>query len=106
VALLSALLAAAFFFIGQAVGLSFWESLLFGIGILVANVPEGLLPTVTLSLAMATQRMARRRALVRHLLRQDRHPHGKPHDGAARLFRPALRRRRRPRPARRAGACR
>ncbi|MFZ5512080.1 MAG: cation-translocating P-type ATPase [Pseudomonadota bacterium] len=67
VALLSGLLAVAFFFIGQSVGLSFWESLLFGIGILVANVPEGLLPTVTLSLAMATQRMARRRALVRHL---------------------------------------
>jgi calcium-translocating P-type ATPase len=67
VALLSGLLAVAFFFIGQAVGLSFWASLLFGIGILVANVPEGLLPTVTLSLAMATQRMAKRRALVRHL---------------------------------------
>lgn len=30
-------------------------------------MPEGLLPTVTLSLAMATQRMARRNALVRHL---------------------------------------
>jgi sodium/potassium-transporting ATPase subunit alpha len=41
--------------------------LLFAIGIIVANVPEGLLPTVTLSLAMATQRMARRNALVRHL---------------------------------------
>jgi sodium/potassium-transporting ATPase subunit alpha len=40
---------------------------MFAIGIIVANVPEGLLPTVTLSLAMATQRMARRNALVRHL---------------------------------------
>ena len=44
-----------------------WENLLFAIGIIVANVPEGLLPTVTLSLAMATQRMAKRNALVRHL---------------------------------------
>lgn len=35
------------------------------IGIIVANVPEGLMPTVTLSLA--TQRMARRHALIRHL---------------------------------------
>ena len=33
----------------------------------MANVPEGLLPTVTLSLAMASQRMAKRNALVRHL---------------------------------------
>ena len=48
-------------------GLPTWENLLFSIGIIVANVPEGLLPTVTLSLAMATQRMARRNALVRHL---------------------------------------
>jgi len=57
----------AFFVIGQALGLPFWENFLFAIGIIVANVPEGLAPTVTLSLAMATQRMARRNALVRHL---------------------------------------
>ncbi|MCM8596266.1 cation-transporting P-type ATPase [Accumulibacter sp.] len=57
----------ALFFVGQAIGLPTWENLLFAIGIIVANVPEGLLPTVTLSLAMATQRMARRNALVRHL---------------------------------------
>ena len=37
------------------------------IGIIVANVPEGLLPTVTLALALATQRMARKNALIRHL---------------------------------------
>jgi len=55
------------FFVGQAMGLPPWENVLFAIGIIVANVPEGLLPTVTLSLAMATQRMARRNALVRHL---------------------------------------
>ncbi len=55
------------FFVGQAMGLPTWTNLLFAIGIIVANVPEGLLPTVTLSLALATQRMARRNALVRHL---------------------------------------
>ena len=48
-------------------GLSFWENFIFAIGIIVANVPEGLLPTVTLSLAMATQRMAKRNALIRHM---------------------------------------
>ena len=67
VALLALGLGIAFFLLGQAVGLSFWVSLMFAIGIIVANVPEGLLPTVTLSLALATQRMARRQALVRHL---------------------------------------
>jgi sodium/potassium-transporting ATPase subunit alpha len=67
VALLATGIGVAFFFVGQAMGLPFWENCLFAIGIIVANVPEGLLPTVTLSLAMATQRMAKRNALVRHL---------------------------------------
>jgi sodium/potassium-transporting ATPase subunit alpha len=67
VAILASALGVIFFLVGQAIGLSFWSNLLFAIGIIVANVPEGLLPTVTLSLAMATQRMARRNALVRHL---------------------------------------
>jgi sodium/potassium-transporting ATPase subunit alpha len=67
VALFATLLGVVFFFIGQLIGLSFWENLVFAIGIIVANVPEGLLPTVTLSLAMATQRMAKKNALVRHL---------------------------------------
>ena len=43
------------------------ESLVFSIGIIVANVPEGLLPTVTLALALAVKRMAKERALVRRL---------------------------------------
>jgi calcium-translocating P-type ATPase len=67
VAFLATGLGGVFFLVGQALGLPFWENLLFAIGIIVANVPEGLLPTVTLSLAMATQRMAKRNALVRHL---------------------------------------
>ena len=67
VAVLATGLGGVFFLVGQALGMPFWENLLFAIGIIVANVPEGLLPTVTLSLAMATQRMAKRNALVRHL---------------------------------------
>jgi sodium/potassium-transporting ATPase subunit alpha len=67
VAALATGMGVALFFVGQAMGLPTWENLLFAIGIIVANVPEGLLPTVTLSLAMATQRMAKRNALVRHL---------------------------------------
>jgi sodium/potassium-transporting ATPase subunit alpha len=67
VALLALCLGVLFFAIGHFVGLPFWANFMFAIGIIVANVPEGLLPTVTLSLALATQRMAKRNALVRHL---------------------------------------
>ncbi len=49
------------------VGMGPLESLVFAVGILVANVPEGLLPTVTLALALNVQRMARQQALVRRL---------------------------------------
>ncbi len=48
-------------------GLSFIEAFVFFIGLFVANVPEGLLPTVTLALAMGVQRMAKRHALVKNL---------------------------------------
>ena len=67
VALLAIGLGVVFFGAGQLLGLPLWSNVLFAIGIIVANVPEGLLPTITLSLAMAAQRMAQRRAVVRHL---------------------------------------
>jgi magnesium-transporting ATPase (P-type) len=49
------------------VGMDIRESSIFAIGIIVALVPEGLLPTVTLSLAVGVRRMVRRNALVRRL---------------------------------------
>jgi sodium/potassium-transporting ATPase subunit alpha len=67
VALLSAIMGAIFFVIGVSLGMGFWVSSIFGIGILVAFVPEGLLPTVTLALARGSQRMARRKALIKQL---------------------------------------
>ena len=67
IGLMAVILGLAFFLIGETLGMPFWTSLIFGIGIIVASVPEGLLPTVTLSLAMATQRMAKRNALIRNL---------------------------------------
>jgi Ca2+-transporting ATPase len=48
-------------------GLPTHERLLFAVAIVVANVPEGLLPTITLALALGVQRMARRRVLVRRM---------------------------------------
>jgi calcium-translocating P-type ATPase len=67
IALLSVLLGAALFVIGRALDLPFWDNFVFAIGVIVANVPEGLLPTLTLSMAMGAQRMAARHTLVRHL---------------------------------------
>lgn len=56
-----------FFAIGFLVGRGFWDNFLFAIGIIIATVPEGLLPTVTLALAMGSKRMAKRNALVKSL---------------------------------------
>ena len=67
VALLSVSMGAAFFLLAGSLGMDATDRFLFAIGVIVANVPEGLLPTVTLSLALATQRMARRNAIVRRL---------------------------------------
>jgi magnesium-transporting ATPase (P-type) len=67
VALLSIGIGTTFFFLAGALGMGLNERFVFAIGVMVANVPEGLLPTVTLALALATQRMAKRNALVRRL---------------------------------------
>ncbi len=56
-----------FFFIGLSISSKIMASMIFAIGIIVANVPEGLLPTVTLCLAMASRRMARKNALIKRL---------------------------------------
>ncbi len=56
-----------FFGIALVVGTPAADGFLFAVGVTVAVVPCGLLPTVTLSLAIGAQRMARRHALVRHL---------------------------------------
>ncbi len=48
-------------------GLELRVGFVFAMGMIVAFVPEGLLPTVTLSLAMGVQRMSRRNALVKTL---------------------------------------
>jgi calcium-translocating P-type ATPase len=43
------------------------DALAFAIGLIVANVPEGLLPTITLALAVAVAGLSRRGALVKRL---------------------------------------
>jgi sodium/potassium-transporting ATPase subunit alpha len=56
-----------FFLLSVFLGEPLIGSLIFAIGIIVANVPEGLLPTVTLALTMASKRMAKKNALIRNL---------------------------------------
>ena len=56
-----------FFGIATGLGMPPDDGFLLAVGVTVALVPEGLLPTVTLSLARAAQRMAHRDALVRKL---------------------------------------
>ena len=58
---------AAFLPLGLFAGLSFTAAFLFAIGLLVANVPEGLLPTITLALAMGVRRLANQGAVVKRL---------------------------------------
>jgi magnesium-transporting ATPase (P-type) len=68
VALLSVIMGAGFFLLGYGLaGLPPRDGAIFAVGIVLGNVPEGLLPTLTLSLAMGVQRMARQNALVKRL---------------------------------------
>ncbi|MGS0687040.1 cation-translocating P-type ATPase [Nakamurella sp. GG22] len=60
-------LGVTFFGITLLLGTPLNQGFLFAVGVTVALVPEGLLPTVTLSLARAAQQMAGKHALVRHL---------------------------------------
>ncbi len=67
IGILAVLIGMLFFVVGRFSGVPFWDAFIFAIGIIVAMVPEGLLPTMTLALVLATQRMARRNVLIRHL---------------------------------------
>ena len=67
IVILAVLIGLIFFAIGQVIGVAFWEDFIIAIGIIVAMVPEGLLPTLTLALVLAAQRMAKRHVLIRRL---------------------------------------
>jgi len=66
-AILAVLIGLLFFSFGWLIGIPVWKAFIFAIGIIVAMVPEGLLPTLTLALVLATQRMAKRNVLIRYL---------------------------------------
>lgn len=56
-----------FFLLGYFSGQGFLIASIFALSLIVANVPEGMLPTITLSLSLASQNMARRNALIKNL---------------------------------------
>lgn len=56
-----------FFVIGILIGTDLITNLVFMIGIIVANVPEGLLATVTVCLTLTANRMATKSVLVKNL---------------------------------------
>ena len=67
IAAVSVAIGSIFLVIALLVGIRPTDGFLFALGVTVALVPEGLLPTVTLSLAMGARKMAARGALVRRL---------------------------------------
>jgi potassium/sodium efflux P-type ATPase len=68
IALVALLLGILFLFVGTWIaGLTLTSAAIFALGIILGNVPEGLLPTVTLALAVAVQRMSKRNVLIKKL---------------------------------------
>jgi sodium/potassium-transporting ATPase subunit alpha len=61
------ILGLAFFLAGIGIGYPILVNVVFAIGIIVANVPEGLLATVTVALALTARRMAQKFVLVKNL---------------------------------------
>jgi sodium/potassium-transporting ATPase subunit alpha len=60
-------LGVSFFVIAFILGYNWLDAVIFLIGIIVANVPEGLLATVTVCLTLTAKRMASKNCLVKHL---------------------------------------
>jgi calcium-translocating P-type ATPase len=58
---------ALFLVIGVVAGLPVTDAVVFAVGLLVANVPEGLLPTITLALALGVRLLAKQGAVVKRL---------------------------------------
>ena len=68
IALIALVTGAAFVPLGVfAAGLSLSDAIVFAVGLLVGNVPEGLLPVITLALAVGVRELVRRGAVVKRL---------------------------------------
>jgi calcium-translocating P-type ATPase len=68
IAIIAVAMAAAFLPLATlGAGLSFPEAIVFAVGLIAGNVPEGLLPVITLALAIGVRDLVRRGAVVKRL---------------------------------------
>ncbi|XP_043657317.1 sodium/potassium-transporting ATPase subunit alpha isoform X1 [Drosophila teissieri] len=67
ITIFATILGLSFFAISLTLGYEFIDAVVFLIGIIVANVPEGLLVTVTVCLTLTAKRMASKNCLVKNL---------------------------------------
>lgn len=68
IAAVAVIMGFVFFFVGFVfTKMTLVASGMFTIGMILANVPQGLMPTLTLAFAMAVQRMVKRHALIKKL---------------------------------------
>lgn len=68
ITLIACSLGIVFMVVGRVViGYTYLDCALFGIGIIVANVPEGILACVTISLAVTAKKLAEKHVLVKNL---------------------------------------
>jgi P-type Ca2+ transporter type 2C len=68
IAAIAVVMGLVFFFVGLVfTKMTLVASGMFAIGMIIANVPQGLMPTLTLALAMAVQRMVKKHALIKKL---------------------------------------
>lgn len=61
------IIGSSFFIMAMVIGYSFFEAFIYLIAIIVANVPEGLLVTMTASLTLTARRMADKNCMVKKL---------------------------------------
>jgi calcium-translocating P-type ATPase len=68
IAIIAVAMAAAFLPVATlGAGLSFTQAIVFAVGLIAGNVPEGLLPVITLALAIGVRELVQRGAVVKRL---------------------------------------
>ena len=67
ISVISIIMGIFFFMMGVILNYPFITCLIFGIGIIVANVPEGLLATVTVALSLTAKKLYTKKVLVKNI---------------------------------------